>query len=222
MKRFRYVALALLMTFVMVFTSCSPAIQTGSGSRTWSTFKRNSSNYDYPKEPNFAKMSNKELSQFRADMNKDPEGMGAEVEIRDGNFNINVGNMLMQQDSEGEWYAAVSMNGEVVVMHFTNEWPDRAWPSLLPGKPNLKFVGESVIEINSTQHQWMGMFVNMSGANINSVLSDYIGRLNRSGWTYGSDEYGEYFAKEINGRYTEVTFANVGPFYYVYVWVDGV
>ena len=228
MKRFRYVVAALVLSVLMVFTSCDGGLSSSNNpssntyGRNYYTLKKNMENLDYPKEPNFSRMTASELKQFRKDMASDPEAAGCTVELKDGAFIFSQGNIYMRQDSDGEWWGAVPFNGEIIIAHYTNTWPDTAWASLLPGKPNLKFVGETVIELASNQHQWMGMFINDRNLDINKVVYDYVSKLDRAGWMYMSNEYGNYYAKEIKGRITIVEFSQFGPFYYIYVLVDGV
>ena len=228
MKRFRYVVAALVLSVLMVFTSCDGGLPSSSNpssttyGRNYYTLKKNMENLDYPKEPNFSRMTASELKQFRKDMASDPDSVGCRVDLKDGAFIFSQGNIYMRQDSDGEWWGAVPFNGEMLIAHYTNTWPDKAWASLLPGKPNLKFVGESIIEYAPDMHQWMGMFVNAYGADADKVLRDYTAKLERNGWMYSSNEHGEYYSKEINGRITLVEFSQFGPFSYVYVLVDGI
>lgn len=220
MKRFRNVVAVVLLSVLVVLTSCSNEISRKGNEygRNWYTFKKNMTNYDYPSEPNFTDITEAELKQFRKDMASDPEGRGATVEIYKGSFIYSEGNMAMRQNPDGRWWGYVTLgDGSVFLMQYTNEWNSKTAPLALPGKPNLKFVGWLVNEISPTCVQWMGMFINDRNTNINDVVTDYVQRLAKAGWSYGSDEYGEYFAKNINGIYTEVTFANFGPFYYLYM-----
>ena len=221
MKRFRNVVTVVLMSVLVVLTSsCSNDIAKKGNvyGRNWYTFKKNMTNYDYPKEPDFTVMTEAELKQFRKDMSADPEGKGATVEINKGSFIYSEGNMSMEQDPDGRWWGYVPLSdGTVFLMQYTNEWNSSTASPVLPGKPNLKFVGWLINEISPTCVQWAGMFINDRNANINEVVADYVQRLAKAGWTYGSDEYGEYFAKTINGIYTVVSFASFGPFYYLYM-----
>ena len=228
MKRFRYALTALVLSVIMVFISCDGGMpssgkpSSSSHGRNYSTFKKNMGNYDFPQEPNFSRMTSSELKKFRKDMSSDPEALECTEELSDGEFIFRQGNIYTKQDSDGEWWGAVPFNGEMLIAHYTNTWPDKAWASLLPGKPNLKFVGESIIEYAPDMHQWMGMFMNDKTTDTGKIIADYTAKLERNGWKFRTNEYGEYFAKEVNGRITLVEFSSFGPFYYVYVLVDGV